>query len=52
MWHLRSEGLETPDIGFTFFEEFEEGKGYTFETSSELKIGKNKFGLKNLAELP
>jgi RimJ/RimL family protein N-acetyltransferase len=28
--------LETPDIGFAFFEEFE-GKGYAFEAASELK---------------
>ena len=27
--------LETPDIGFAFFEEFE-GKGYAFEAASEL----------------
>lgn len=40
--------LETPDIGFAFFEEFE-GKGYAYEAASLLKqLAKDEFGLKKL----
>lgn len=40
--------LETPDIGFAFFEEYE-GKGYAYEASSLLKqLAKDEFGLKKL----
>ena len=41
--------LETPDIGFAFFEEYE-GKGYAYEASSLLKqLAKDEFGLKKLS---
>lgn len=41
--------LETPDIGFAFFEEYE-GKGYAFEAASELKkLAKTEFGLQKLS---
>jgi RimJ/RimL family protein N-acetyltransferase len=40
--------LETPDIGFAFFEEYE-GKGYAYESASKLKeLAKEEFGLKKL----
>ena len=41
--------LETPDIGFAFFEAYE-GKGYAYEAASKLKeLAKNKFGIAKLA---
>ena len=41
--------LETPDIGFAFFEEYE-GKGYAYEASSLLKqLAKTEFGLQKLS---
>ncbi len=41
--------LETPDIGFAFFEEYE-GKGYAYEASSLLKqLAKDEFGLKKIS---
>jgi RimJ/RimL family protein N-acetyltransferase len=50
LWNLRSGSLDTPDIGFAFFEEFE-GKGYAFEAASELKkLAKPNSDYKNLAE--
>lgn len=43
------DGLDIPDIGFAFFEEFE-GKGYAFEAASELKkLAKTEFGLQKLS---
>ena len=40
--------LETPDIGFAFFEAYE-GKGYAYEAASKLKeLAKEEFGLKKL----
>lgn len=42
-------GLEIPDIGFAFFEQFE-GKGYAFEAASLLKeLAKENFGLHALS---
>lgn len=43
------DGLDIPDIGFAFFEEYE-GKGYAYEASSLLKqLAKDEFGLKKLS---
>ena len=40
--------LETPDIGFAFFEAFE-GKGYAYESSNFIKnMVKTDFGIKKL----
>lgn len=42
-------GLEVPDIGFAFFEEFE-GKGFAYEAASHLKeLAETEFGLKKLS---
>ena len=48
---FQREGMDVPDIGFSFLPEFE-GQGYGFEAASELLITAfNQFGLKKISAL-